>query len=400
MASAPVSQSLTAVLPALSSVLRFFTESTFARREHEPNICNFAVGNPHEMPLNSFVNALQTWSVPQNKDWYGYKMSETPAQKVVAESLRASRGVAFEPQDIAMTNGGFAAIAVALKTVVDLGDEVIFITPPWFFYEALIITMGGTPVRVNIRPDNFDLDINAISSAITAKTRAIIINSPNNPTGKIYPPETLQALAGVLTKASQRNGRTIYLLSDEAYSRILFDGRSYYSPAVYYPDTFLLYTYGKTLLTPGQRLGFIALPPAMPEREQIRMGIMLAQLMTGYAFPNALLQHALGDLEKLSIDIEHLQYKRDWMVNALREMGYDLHVPEGTFYLLPRSPLADDFAFCELLAEHNILCLPGEVVEMPGYFRISLTANDSMIERAMPGFALALEQAKSAQGVR
>jgi len=400
MASAPVSQSLTAVLPALGSVLRFFTESTFARRQDEPNICNFAVGNPNEMPLSSFVNALQTWSVPQNKDWFAYKMSEAPAQRTVAESLRASRGVAFEPIDIAMTNGGFAAIAVALKAVIDPGDEVIFITPPWFFYEALIITVGGTPVRVKMRADDFDLDINAISSAITPKTRAIIINSPNNPTGKIYPPETLQSLADVLTKASQHNGRTIYLLSDEAYSRILFDGRSYYSPAAYYPNTFLLYTYGKILLTPGQRLGFIALPPSMSEREQIRMGILLAQLMMGYAFPNALLQHALGDLEKMSIDIEHLQYKRDWMVNALRDMGYDLHVPEGTFYLLPRSPLTDDFAFCELLAEHNILCLPGEVVEMPGYFRISLTANDSMIERAMPGFALAMEQAKSAQGVR
>ena len=117
--------------------------------------------------------------------------------------------------------------------------------------------------------------------------------------------------------------------------------------------------------------------------------------MTGYAFPNALLQHALPDLEQLSIDIAHLQRKRDRMVAALREMGYDVHVPEGTFYLLPRSPLADDLAFIELLAEHDIFCLPGTVVEMPGYFRISLTANDEMIERALPGFAAALEEASN-----
>jgi aspartate aminotransferase len=193
--------------------------------------------------------------------------------------------------------------------------------------------------------------------------------------------------------ASQRFGRTIYLLSDEAYRRIVYDGREYRSPAEFYPHTFVLYTYGKTLLTPGQRLGYIALPPTMPGREQLRMAITTAQILTGYAFPNALLQHALGDLERLSIDIGQLQRKRDRLVAALRDSGYELHAPEGTFYLLPRSPLADDLAFIEMLAERDIFCLPGSVVEMPGYFRVSLTANEAMIERAIPGFAAAMQQA-------
>jgi aspartate aminotransferase len=134
------------------------------------------------------------------------------------------------------------------------------------------------------------------------------------------------------------------------------------------------------------------MPP--PTREQLRIAIFMAQIMTGYAFPNALLQHALPDLEKLSIDIEHLQHKRDWMVGALRAMGYELHVPEGTFYLLPRAPMPDDKAFIEMLAEENVFCLPGAVVEMPGYFRISLTANDGMIERGLPGFKAAMERAR------
>ena len=145
-------------------------------------------------------------------------------------------------------------------------------------------------------------------------------------------------------------------------------------------------------------MGYIALPPTMPDREGIRSGLFVAQLMTGYAFPNALLQHALPDLEQLSIDIPHLQRKRDTMVAALREMGYTVHVPEGTFYLLPRSPLADDLAFIELLAQHDVFCLPGTVVEMPGYFRISLTASDEMIARALPGFAAALQEAQSLAG--
>jgi aspartate aminotransferase len=177
------------------------------------------------------------------------------------------------------------------------------------------------------------------------------------------------------------------LLSDEAYRRIIYDGRTYPSPTSYYPYSFMVYTYGKTLLTPGQRLGYIALSPEMEDREQVRAAVFSSQILSGFASTNALLQHAMADLQPLSIDVEHLQYKRDWLVGALRDSGYDVHSPEGTFYLLPRSPLEDDVAFTDLLAEEKVYCLPGQVVEMPGYFRISLTANDEMIERAIPRFA-------------
>ena len=149
----------------------------------------------------------------------------------------------------------------------------------------------------------------------------------------------------------------------------------------------------KTLLTPGQRMGYIALAPTMPEREIVDNALLLAQITLGWAFPNALLQHALPDLESLSIDIEHLQSKRDLMVKALRDMGYDVHSPESTFYLMPKAPIADDAQFVRLLAAQKIYCLPGWVIEMPGYFRISLTANDAMIERSLAGFARARQQA-------
>ncbi|NDJ77265.1 MAG: aminotransferase class I/II-fold pyridoxal phosphate-dependent enzyme [Chloroflexi bacterium] len=378
-----------AAVGTMTSFLRFF--QFYAEYDQTPDLSDFAVGNPHEMPLPGFVDALQRAVVPQNKDWFAYKMNEQQSCETVAQSLRLWRGVPFEADDIHMTTAGFAAIAVTLNAVVNPGDEVIFITPPWFFYEPLITAAGGTPVRVAIDSATFDLDLAAISDAITPNTCAIIVNSPHNPTGKIYPPATLQALANLLTEASERYARPIYLLSDEAYSRIVYDGARYPSPTEYYPTSFLLYTYGKTLLTPGQRIGYIALPPTMPDREVVRQAIFGAQVLTGYSFPNALLQHALPDLEKLSIDIEQLQHKRDWLVGELQRVGYDVHTPEGTFYLLPRSPLADDWAFVERLGQLNILCLPGTVVEQPGYFRISLTANEDMIERALPGFATAFE---------
>jgi aspartate aminotransferase len=347
------------------------------------------------MPLAGFTAALQRWVVPQNYEWHAYKTNERGPQEIIAASLRKLRGLPFEEDDIFLTNGAFAALAVTLNTIVDPGDEVIFISPPWFFYEAQIVAAGGKAVRVKIDAESLDLDIAAIQAAITPKTRAIIINSPHNPTGKIYPPQTLTALSRVLSEASSANGRTIYLLSDEAYSRIIFDGREYPSPVTFYPNSFLIYTYGKTLLTPGERMGYIALAPQMAERQAMRRAIFTMQFTTGFAFPNALLQHAMGDLEKLSIDIPHLQHKRDWMVGALREMGYKVNPPEGTFYLVVKSPLADDEAFANLLAEYKVLVLPGIITEMPGYFRISLTANDEMIQRSLPGFAAAIERARS-----
>ncbi|MEO5953340.1 MAG: aminotransferase class I/II-fold pyridoxal phosphate-dependent enzyme, partial [Chloroflexia bacterium] len=293
MASGTVSKRIVAVSEAVSPVTRFLFESSWSRKVGHPDVSDFVFGNPQEMPLQGFVEALGKSLVPQNKDWFAYKNNEPQSQAIVAASLRKIRGLPFEDVDIAMTNGAFAALAVSLCALVDPGDEVIFISPPWFFYEALIVNYGGKAVRVKVDPATFDLDVDAIEAAITERTKAIIINSPNNPTGKIYSHETLTKLASVLTAANERYNNTIYLLSDEAYSRIVFDGREYPSPVTYYPDTFLLYTYGKTLLAPGQRIGYIALSPNMKGRDLMRQAIFAAQVMTGWAFPNALLQYSL-----------------------------------------------------------------------------------------------------------
>lgn len=380
---------------ALAPLIRLFTDSPYARMVGTPGISDFTVGNPHEMPLPAFVQALQSWIVPQHKDWFAYSESIPSAQAAVAEALSARRGQSYTPDDILMTNGAFAGLSVCLMTLIDPGDEVIYISPPWFFYEAMILAYGGTPVRVKIDPATLDLDLDAIAQAITPRTRAIIINSPHNPTGKIYSPATLTRLADILNQAGALSRRTIYLLSDEAYCRILFDGRTYPSPTQYYAHSLMIYTYGKTLLTPGQRMGYIALPPDLPGRAELAQALLAGQMMVGYAFPNNLLQYALPELEEVTLDLAHLQTKRDRMVAGLRAAGYSLQAPEGTFYLLVKAPWEDDQAFCDLLAEQNILVLPGSAFEMPGYFRISLTANDEMIDRALPGFAAAYTQSQA-----
>lgn len=379
---------------SIAPFLSFFS-GPFGRLNLEPDISNFAVGNPQEMPLPSYVDALRRHVEPMNKDWFAYKLSEPASQRTVADTLTRRTGMAWDPNDVAMTNGGFGALAVALRTVVEPDDEVIFISPPWFFYELLVLAAGGEPVRVALQAPAFDLDVDAVASAISPRTRAIIVNSPHNPSGRIYPAAVLAELAAVLTDASARIGHPIWIISDEPYNRIVFDGGEFRSPAEYYPQTIITYSYGKTLLAPGQRIGYLTVPPTLPGRERLREEILLQQIATGYAFPNALLQHALADLEKLSIDVGALEQRRDRLVPALRELGYEASMPEGTFYTMARSPIADDRAFADILARHRVLVLPGTVVEVPGWFRISLTASDDMVEQGIARFAAAMTEARA-----
>jgi aspartate aminotransferase len=372
--------------------LQFFNGPIWARNA-DPGMANFAVGNPTEMPLPAYVDALRTHLEPRAPDWFAYKLSEPKSQATVARSLTERTGIDWDPADVAMTNGGFAAIAVAFRAILEPGDEVVFLSPPWFFYELLILAAGGEPVRVPLAPPTFDLDAEAIAAAVTPRTRAVLVNTPHNPSGRVYPLGDLEALATALEAASGRVGRPIFLVADEPYNRIIFDGREFHSPAEVYPNTITTYSYGKTLLAPGMRIGYLTVPPTMPDRVAFRERVLVAQLATGYSFPNALLQHAIEDLEPLSIDVGALERRRDRLVGELRRMGYETTMPEGTFYVMARSPTADDVAFSELLAEEGVLVLPGTVVETPGWFRISLTASDEMVERGLLGFARARERA-------
>ncbi len=362
---------------------------TWDRHRHHPNVSDFAFGNPQEIVVDGFAASLAAVTTPTDKDHYAYKRSEDEARRSVAKHLESWRGQPFEPTDIAMTPGAFGAIAAALGALIDPGDEVIYPIPPWFFYEGMILSVGGTPVKVPVRSTDYDLDVDAIAAAITERTRMVIVNTPNNPTGRIYPPATLERLAQTLTEASERFGSPIYLLSDEPYARLVFSDSTFTSPAEYYPYTLISYSYGKILLTPGQRIGWLALSPSMPDREPLRDAIVMAQIAGGWLFPSAIMQYAIDDLEQLSIDLVELERKRDWFVDELTTMGYDLRSPEGTFYLWLRAPQPDDVAFVERLAEEKVFVLPGTTCESPGHFRISLTATPDMIQRALPVFAKA-----------
>ena len=387
---------VTAIQKALEPFVEALSLSPYDRKLDVEVLADFFAGNPQEMPLPGYVAALKKWVEPQNKDWFAYKFPLPETKQAAADGLNRHLQIGVEADDILPTRGAFGALQVCLSTVVNPGDEVIYLSPPWFFYEAMILAADGKPVKVDVRRDTFDIDIAAVGAAITPKTRAMIINTPNNPTGVIYPPETLRQLGALMDAAGEMHGNPIYIISDESYSRILFGTAPFETPARHYAYTLLVHTYSKSALAPGQRLGYIAVPPSMPGRDEMRQALLTMALAGGFGLPDTLMQYALADIDVLSIDLDELKAKRDRMVGELRRIGYELQSPDGAFYLLPRTPIEDDFAFAGMLADEGVFVLPGKAVEMPGHIRISLTATMEMIERALPVFEKAFSNAAKA----
>jgi len=371
-----------------ASVQEFFLGERYGARRGDPDICDFTFGNPHEFPLPGLVEAIRQRSIPQDKNWFAYKSSEDEPRAFLSERLSAELGLAFEPEDIAMTAGAFGAIALAFGLLLDAGDEVVIPLPGWFCYESMLRLAGAVPVEVPLDTRTFDLDLAAMESAIGPRTRMVVVNSPHNPTGRIYTRERLLALSELLERSSARFGRRIFLLSDEPYRRIRFDGTPYVSPASVYPWSLIDYSYGKVLLAPGQRLGYLALSPLMPDNDRIvlRDTLFTTQMALGWTFPNAVMQYTVPDLEDLSIDIDALTRRRDLFCEVLGSSGYSLIRPQGTFYLFARAPGGDSDAFFDFLAQRDVFVMPGSILKMPQFFRLCLTANDDMVNRSLPAF--------------
>ncbi len=384
----PVSSRIKAADAAFAPVKHFYFESRYAERRLEEGINDFTFGNPHELPLLGVVKAIRDRAIPHDKNWYAYKTSEEEPQAFLAEHAGRELGLDFEPQDIALTTGAFAAIMVAIHQTLDAGDEAIFCEPAWFCYESMLAAAQAVPRKVPLKRPNFDLDLAAIDAAIGPKTRLVIVNSPHNPTGRIYSRSALEELAELLERASARIGHRIYLLSDEPYRRLRFDDLGFDSPATVYPWTLISYSYGKVLLSPGQRLGYLAISPLMPseDRDSFRESLVSAQMALGWCFPNAIMQYSVPDLETLSIDQLGLTRRRSMLMDAFNQAGYAFLKPEGTFYLWSKWPDGDPDAHWNALADRNVFVMPGSIMNQPDYFRISLTASDRMVERALPAF--------------
>lgn len=361
----------------------------------EENVFDFSIGNPNIEPPAEFKNILKDLLDDSGKGLHCYMPNAgyKDTREAVANYLTQQSEQKFSPDDIVMTVGSGGALNIILKTILDPDDEVIVITPCFMEYKFYIDNHQGIPKFVTSKPD-FSLDFDSIKEAITEKTRAVMINSPNNPSGKVFTRQELDSLGSLLMEYSEKNGRPIYLVSDEPYRKIVFDGIEVPSVFNVYKYTFVGTSFSKDLSLPGERIGYAALNPGMEDRELVSSGLVLSNRILGYVNAPALMQRAVNSLLNVSIDVGIYQEKRDMLCDGLASMGYEFIKPQGAFYLFPKSPVEDDIKFVSALQDENILTVPGSGCGGPGHFRIAYCVSDETIINSMPGFKKTIEKFK------
>jgi aspartate aminotransferase len=308
----------------------------------------------------------------------------------VAAAVSAAKGVALSADQVVMTCGAGGALNAILKTILDPGEEVIVPSPFFVEYRFYVDNAGGE-VRIVPTREDFSLDLEAIRGAITAKTKAVLINSPNNPTGKIYDEAAIRGLADLLTQAGRSLNREIYLISDEPYSEIVYDGAKVPSVLKAYPHCFIASSYSKSLSLPGERIGYIAVNPAIAGLAEVMGGLVLCNRILGFVNAPALMQRAVTVLQDVKVDVAMYRRKRDLLCDGLASVGYPVVKPEGAFYLFLPTPIPDDVRFAAALQERRILTVPGSGFFGPGHIRIAYCVDDETILGAIEGFGEVLK---------
>ncbi len=378
-----------------SWIRRMFEEGERLRQEFgADNIYDFTLGNPDVEPPESFSRELRELALKPLPGMHRYMNNAGYAEtrSAVAEKISKDSGLTVPADNIIMTCGAGGALNVVLKTILNPGEEVIILAPYFVEYKFYIDNHGGVPVEVWTNRDTFQLDIDAIEKAITVKTRAIIICTPNNPTGVIYPAASLKLLGDVLKHIHERTGHLIYVISDEPYARIAFDGQHVPNIFPLVESSIIVTSHSKDLALPGERIGYLAVNPRMATAGQFVEGAVFSNRVLGFVNAPALMQRLVAKLQNESVDIATYQAKRDLLVRELSCMGFKLVKPDGAFYLFPESPLADDVEFVKLAQKHHILLVPGAGFGAPGFFRIAYCFDIGVIERSLPAWrALAKE---------
>ncbi len=383
---------MAAALESSSWIRRMFEEGAALKaRLGAENVFDFTLGNPDLEPPAAFKEALLAAVQDLRPGLHAYMPNAglLATRQAVADHLSQVHGLPFTADEIIMTCGAAGALNVILKAILDPWDEVIVLAP--FFPEYLFyVENHGGVVRVVETDQDFVPVVGRIEEAINDHTRAVIINSPNNPTGQVYGEALLQALGEMLTVHSQRFGRPIYLINDEPYRRLVYDGVTVPSVFQAYAEALVATSFSKDLSIPGERLGYVALNPRASGRRELLAAMILANRILGFVNAPALLQRAIVPLLGSSADITPYVRRRELFCRLLTDCGYELTPPKGAFYLFPKSPLDDDVAFVQALKEENILAVPGRGFGRPGYFRLAFCVPESTIVAAAPGFARTL----------
>jgi len=378
-----------------SWIRRMFEEGGRLREQFgDENVYDFTLGNPDIDPPQRFYDELRHIANAPKPGIHRY-MSNAGYEDVraaVALCLSTAAGCQVQASHVVMTCGASGALNVVLKTILNPGEEVIILTPHFVEYKFYIDNHGGVPIEVWTDKNSFQLDIPAIEQAISDKTRAIIINTPNNPTGVIYPAESLTSLGQMIERKERELERQIYLISDEPYARISYDGHAVPNIFRYATNSIIVTSHSKDLALPGERIGYIAANPAMTHVELFMEGAIFCNRTLGFVNAPALMQRLVAKLQSESVDICLYQEKRDLLYDNLTAMGFSMVKPDGAFYLFPRSPLTDDVAFVRAAQKHNLLLVPGAGFGAPGYFRVAYCVDIGMIKRSLSAWkALAVE---------
>jgi aspartate aminotransferase len=378
-----------------SWIRRMFEEGERLRQEFgAENVHDFTLGNPDVEPPAAFQNELLALAQNPLPGMHRYMNNAGYAETrtAVAAKLTKDSGLNVGPEHVVMTCGAGGALNVVLKTILNPDEEVIILAPYFVEYKFYIDNHGGVPVEVWTDHATFQLDIDAIQRALTPRTRAIIICSPNNPTGVIYPKESLRQLGELLKDIHTRNGHRIYVISDEPYARIAYDGKHVPNIFPLVESSIIVTSHSKDLALPGERIGYLAANPAMDTVMQFMEGAVFSNRVLGFVNAPALMQRLVAKLQDESVDIAEYQAKRDLLVTELTAMGFSMVKPDGAFYLFPKSPVADDVEFVKLAQKHRILLVPGAGFGAPGFFRIAYCVDKGIIERSLPAWsALAKE---------
>jgi aspartate aminotransferase len=390
-----VSRRIKTAMESSSWIRRMFEEGAQLKaRLGADQVCDFSLGNPDLEPPASFKQELAAAVQDPRPGLHSYMPNAglPEARRALAEHLGKLHGLEFRPDDLILTCGAAGALNIILKALLDPGDEVLFFAPyfPEYFFYA---DNHGGVARVVETDADFRLDLTALDAALSPRTRVVLLNSPNNPTGRIYEAESLNELGQLLLRQTASSGRPIYLVMDEPYRRLVYDGAVLPSIFAAYPHTLLATSFSKDLSIPGERLGYVAVSPRAQARSELVGGLVLANRILGFVNAPALMQRVVARLTEVSVDPAPYARRRDLLCDLLARAGYEFFRPQGAFYVFPQAPGGDDLAFVGLLKQENILGVPGRGFGREGYFRLAFCVPEAVIERAAPGFARARERA-------
>ena len=389
IAATGISRAIAEQMERSSWIRRMFEIGIQLRKERgAENVFDFSLGNPEVEPPQAVLDALRR-VVDQNRPHGHAYMPNAGFPEVraaIARRLAERTGIPFGFEDILMSSGAAGAINTVLKSILDPGDEVIVLTPYFPEYRFYIENHAGRTVTVET-DDRFQPDLAAIARAITPRTKALILNSPNNPTGAVYSAETLRKLDRIIPEP-------VLVISDEPYRPLTFDGVTTPETLRFLHRAVLAWSWSKAMAISGERIGYLAIPPHLPEAGPLRNACTFANRILGYINAPAIWQFVVAQVPDATVDVAQYQAKRDLLCDALNGMGYDAPRPQGSFYVFPKTPIADDVAFIRILQAEGILAVPGAGFGRSGYMRLSLTIPTEQIQRSLPGFERAIRNCR------